>query len=78
MCAAKSATAMATIAAEWSNPMIALIFADTWVRTKMNTTKCESCGGKATKCCGKDDMPMLWFCARCYRIHVRAVHGGFR
>jgi hypothetical protein len=41
-----------------------------------NVSKCEACGKKATKCCAKDDQPMLWFCAQCYRKHVKEAHAG--
>jgi hypothetical protein len=38
-------------------------------------TRCESgCGRPATKCCGLDDMPMLWFCDEHFEEHVRKVH----
>jgi hypothetical protein len=39
-----------------------------------NVTKCESCGGEATRCCAREDQPMLWFCDKCYRIHIREAH----
>ena len=36
--------------------------------------RCEACDKQATKCCAKEDQPMLWFCAKHYREHVRAAH----
>lgn len=39
-------------------------------------TPCEVCEGPATKCCASIDQPMLWFCDKDYRVHVKEAHHG--
>lgn len=40
----------------------------------MNSHKCEVCEEPATKACGLEDQPMLFFCDGCYSMHVTEAH----
>ena len=38
-------------------------------------SKCECCGKPATRTCGYDMQPMLNFCDKCFKRHMREAHG---
>lgn len=42
----------------------------------VDITLCEVCGGPAVGYCGIDDQPMLAFCARHLREHLRCAHAN--